>query len=853
MADDPSRLTEGARRASVAPAIDLSGLRIKDDHLHRALLGQDFLLIDGAMGTQLQEMGLSEIEDVPEMLNFSHASDIAAIHARYVEAGAEVITTNTFGANALKLEGRASVAEVYAAAAKCARAAGAPYVAGDIGPTGALLEPMGTMSFEEAYRVFAEQVKAAVAASCDLILVETMADLREAKAALLAAREHCDLPVIVTMTFGEDGRTFLGTSPAIAAEVLSSMGVQAVGLNCSLGPMELLQAVKDMASRARCPLVAQPNAGLPHVEGEKTLFDVAPQDFASAMEAMVDAGATIIGGCCGTSPEYIKLLRKAIDARTLPARGYEPSCVLCSAQEMVSLPVGVPRVAVIGERINPTGKPKLKAALRAGDLDYIIGEAVSQQEHGADVLDVNVGLPELDEPQVLAAAVEKLSATVTLPLVIDSSDPEAIEAAVRSYAGKPLINSVNGKRESLDAVLPIAKKYGCAVIGLALDETGIPATAEGRFAIAKHIVDEAESLGIPRSDIVIDCLTMACATNQSEALEILRAITMVKERLGVRTVLGVSNISFGLPQRNMVNATFLAAAFGCGLDMPILNPLSRRYIDTVNTFRVLNCQDAGSVGFIETYATVDDPYSTPSADVTKNEQMIPRAAVDECPVAVPPSFDDAADDVRAMVHLILTGRKGPMGAATEALLENHDPLDLINDVFIPTLDIVGERFDKGAFFLPQLMASAEAVKAGFDVVKEHVGETDAVATSRAIAVATVKGDIHDIGKNIVKMLLENYGYRVVDLGRDVSPEEILRVVREQGIRLVGLSALMTTTVRSMEQTVALLHEQLPGCKVFVGGAVLTPEYAAQIGADFYSKDAAESARIAERYFEEIGM
>ena len=848
----------GLDEAKRLPVPDLSGVRVADEHLRRALLGLDYLVIDGAMGTQMQERGLAEAGELPELLNFSHPDDITAIHAAYVEAGAEVITTNTFGANRLKLEGVASVADVYAAAAACARAAGAPYVAGDIGPTGALLEPMGTMSFQEAYDVFAEQVEAVADAGCDVVLIETMADLREAKAALLAAQEHCDLPVLVTMTFGEDGRTFLGTSPAVAAEVLSSMGAHAVGLNCSLGPAELLGAAQDMAARVRCPLMVQPNAGLPHVEDGVTVFDVSPEDFAAAMADMMDAGASIVGGCCGTSPEYTRQLRRMADARRVPTpRAYEPACVLCSAQEMTLLPVGTPRVAVIGERINPTGKPKLKAALREGDLDYIIGEAVVQREHGADVLDVNVGLPELDEPRVLAAAVEKLTATVTLPLVIDSSDPVAIEAAVRSYAGKPLINSVNGKRESLDEVLPIAKKYGCAVIGLALDEKGIPSTAEGRFAIAKRIVEEACALGIPRTDVVIDCLTMACATNQSEALEILRAITLVKERLGVRTVLGVSNISFGLPQRNMVNSTFLAAAFGCGLDMPILNPMSSRYVDTVNTFRVLNCQDAGSVDFIATYAQAQDPYVAPAGAI--GAQGAPDAApaaaaqAEACPVEVPESFQDAADDVRAMVHLILTGRKGPMGAATEALLEGHDPLDLINDIFIPALDVVGERFDKGTFFLPQLMASAEAVKAGFDVVKQHVGEADVTTSARTIALATVKGDIHDIGKNIVKMLLENYGYRVVDLGRDVPPEEVLRVVREEGIRLVGLSALMTTTVRSMEQTVTLLHEQLPDCKVFVGGAVLTPDYAAQIGADFYSKDAAESARIAERYFESIGM
>lgn len=835
------------------PAVDLSGVRVKDEHLRRALLGEDYLIVDGAMGTQLQERGLADAGELPELLNFSHPDDIAAIHAAYVAAGAEVITTNTFGANRLKLEGVASVADVYAAAAKCARAAGAPYVAGDIGPTGALLEPMGTMTFSEAYDVFAEQVDAVVAAGCDVVLIETMADLREAKAALLAAKEHCDLPIFVTMTFGEDGRTFLGTSPAVAAEVLSSMGAHAVGLNCSLGPAELLGAARDMAARVRCPLMVQPNAGLPHVEDGVTVFDVSPEDFADAMADMMDAGAGIIGGCCGTSPAYTRLLRRMADERRTPvARPYEPACVLCSAQEAVVLPVGVPRIAVIGERINPTGKPKLKATLRAGDLDYLVGEAVSQQECGADVLDVNVGLPELDEPAVLTAAVDKLAATVTLPLVIDSSDPVAVEAAVRGYAGKPLINSVNGKRENLDAVLPIVRKYGCAVIGLALDEDGIPPTAEGRYAVAERIVAETDRYGIPRTDVVIDCLTMACATNQSEALEILRAITMVKDRLGVRTVLGVSNISFGLPQRNMVNSTFLAAAFGCGLDMPILNPKAKRYVDTVNTFRVLNCQDAGAVDFIERYAEANDPYEVPAgAPVAGGGENKPAASTNanECPIAIPDALADAADSVRDMVHLIMTGRKAPMGAATEALIANHDPLDVVNGVFVPALDVVGEKFDKGAFFLPQLMASAEAVKAGFDVVKAHVGDASASGEdAQTIAVATVKGDIHDIGKNIVKMLLENYGYRVIDLGRDVEPEEVVRVAREQQIRLVGLSALMTTTVRAMEETITLLHEQLPDCKVFVGGAVLTADYAEQIGADFYAKDAAESARVAERFF-----
>ena len=709
---------------------------------------------------------------------------------------------------------------------------------------------MGTLSFDEAYDIFAEQVRAAVAAGCDLILIETMADLREAKAALLAARENSTLPVIVTMTFGEDGRTFLGTPPEVAAEVLSSLGAQAVGLNCSLGPAELLDAAKSMAHRVRCPLVAQPNAGLPRMEAGQTLFDVTAEDFAAAMSAMLDAGASIVGGCCGTSPRYIELLAKEIESRRTPVPcDFRPACVLTSAQEAIVLEKGAHAVAVVGERINPTGKKKLKAALRAGDLDYIVGEAVTQRNAGADVLDVNVGLPEIDEPTMLAAAVEKLSATVTLPLVIDSSDPVAIERVVRSYAGKPLINSVNGKRESLDAVLPIAKKYGCAVVGLALDEAGIPPTAEGRFKVAEKIVAEAERVGIPREDVVIDCLVMAAATNQSEGMEILRAVSMVKERLGVRTVLGVSNISFGIPQRSLLNSTFLAAALGCGLDFPILNPSLARYMDTVAAFRVLNAQDTGAVRYIESYADAPDPYTAPAgaqAEGTGTREGVPAApaAKAACPIEVPENLAHEKDAVEGVVDLIMSGRKGPMAAATEKLLETCDALDVVNEVFIPTLDVVGQKFDSGAFFLPQLMASAEAAKVGFDVVREHMGDAEvATDNARAIIVATVRGDIHDIGKNIVKMLLENYGYTVYDLGRDVEPQAVVDCAKEHGLALVGLSALMTTTVRGMEDTIALLREQAPDVKVFVGGAVITPEYAEMVGADYYCKDAAESAKV----------
>jgi len=607
-------------------AADLNSLRIKDDYLRSVLEGRAFLLFDGAFGTMMQRAGLTLAGENPDLLNMSAPDAITAIHRAYVEAGAQVATTNTFGANARKLGGAATVAEVYAAAARAARASGARYVAGDIGPTGALLAPMGTLSFEEAYELFAEQARAAAAAGCDLIVVETMADLREAKAAVLAATAETDLPVFVTMTFGEDGRTFLGTTPAIAAMTLSSLGAAAVGMNCSLGPDELAALVSEMAPHLRCPLMVQPNAGLPRVEDGRTVYDVTPDEFARSMEGILDAGATIVGGCCGTDPSFISALSGLLAGRkpVSPAR-IEAFCVT-SAQEAVVLEHGERRVAVIGERINPTGKKRLKEALRAGDFDYVVGEAVAQAKAGADILDVNAGLPDIDEPAVLSAVVDTLQTTVTTPLQIDSSDPAAIEAAVRSYAGKPLVNSVNGKASNLAAVLPVVKRYGCSVVGLTLDEDGIPPTAEGRLAIAQRIVEAAEAQGIPRCDVAIDCLVMAAATNQAEVAEILRAVTLVKERLGVRTVLGVSNVSFGLPQRPLVNSMFLAAAFGAGLDLPILNPLSARYRDAVAAFRVLNGQDAGAVAFIDEYAGAPDPYEVGVEGVLSASAPVTAAA-----------------------------------------------------------------------------------------------------------------------------------------------------------------------------------------------------------------------------------
>lgn len=813
---------------------DPSRIKAKDELLSRALRGEEWLLFDGAMGTMLQQAGLAAGE-LPELLCLTDPDAVTSIHRAYVEAGSQAITTNTFGANARKLGGAASVSEVFSAAVGCARASGARYVAADIGPTGGLLEPLGTMAFEEAYELFAEQVRAASSAGADIVLIETMADLLEMKAAVLAAKENCDLPVLATMTFGEDGRTFLGTSPRIAAMTLSSLGVQALGVNCSLGPSELLPVVEEMAAVASCPIMVQANAGLPKMKDGQTVFEVSPDDYARAVGLLVDAGASIVGGCCGTNPAYIRELTHVLEGRRPVPREASPVCGVTSASRAVVLEGR--DVAVIGERINPTGKKRLKEALRNGDIDYILGEAIGQTEAGADILDVNAGLPELDEEAVLRNLVCHIQGVTGCPLQIDSSDPAAVEAAVRAYSGKPIINSVNGKAESLEAVLPIVRHYGCAVVGLTLDEGGIPPTAEERFAIAERIVRAAEEYGVPRQDVFIDCLVMAAATNQSEVVEILRAITLVKERLGVRTVLGVSNVSFGLPLREIVNATFLSAAFAAGLDMPILNPSSARYREAVDSWRVLCGQDEGARHYVEEYA---------------------GRTLSSTPVPAPQGGDgherggsaggEGADDPDARLRgFIVSGRRGQAASEVRSLLASRSPMEIIDGMLIPALDEVGEKFERGAFFLPQLMASAEAAKAGFDVIRE-AAPADSTSDKGALALATVKGDIHDIGKNIVRMLLENYGYKVYDLGRDVEPQKVVDCVLANDLKLVGLSALMTTTVRGMEETILLLREQAPGVEVFVGGAVLTPEYARMVGADYYAKDAAEAAKLCAKVF-----
>ena len=769
-----------------------------------------FYITDGGMGTALQKRGLKSGE-LPELLNLTDPETVLDIHKQYVKAGCDIVTANTFGANSLKLKSDEKTAEVIEAGVALAKKSGAEYTALDIGPTGALLEPIGSMTFEQAYDIFAVQVKAGAKAGADLVIIETMSDLLEIKAAILAVKENSSLPIIATMTFDSDGRTFLGTDPETAAITLSSLGVDALGVNCSLGPQELLPIVKRMIPFSKVPVAVQPNAGLPSIENGETVYKITPEDFAYHCAEFAKEGALILGGCCGTTYEHIAAL-KCVLSELKPVEFKEKSYTAFTSGRNAVILTGE-NSAVIGERINPTGKKKLKEALRNKNYDYIINEAVTQQENGADILDVNAGLPEIDEVQTLKALVKEIQAVSPLPLQIDSSDPAALEGAVRIYNGKPIINSVNGSEESLNTVLPIVKKYGTGVVALTLDEKGIPETAEGRLEIAKRIIGKAEKMGISKDDILVDCLVLTVSTNQSMVKETLKAVSLVKKELGVKTVLGVSNISFGMPQRETINAVFLAEAFGAGLDMPILNPLSAKYREVIAAHKVINNEDIAAEKYIAEYS--QKPAAPEQAQ--KQEEY----------------------DIKG---IIISGRKARAADAVKKLLKNENPIDIINKYFIPALDTVGGCFESGTMFLPQLMASAQAVKCGFEVIKEHMGST--APTKGKIVLATVKGDIHDIGKNIVKMLLENYGYDVIDLGKDVDPKLVADTAVKNGVKLVGLSALMTTTVKSMAETISALRAAGSECKVMVGGAVLNKEYADMVGADYYVSDATESAKVA---------
>ena len=781
------------------------------------LMLERFVYFDGAMGTMLQKMGLITGE-VPETYNILHPEIIKQIHEKYIEAGADIITTNTFGANELKLkETGYSVEEIITSAVEIARKAkGDKYIALDIGPIGQLLEPSGTLKFERAYEIFKRQVIAGVKAGCDLILIETISDLYEAKAAVLAAKENSNLPVFCTMTFGEDGRTFTGTDPLTMVTLLEGLGVDALGLNCSLGPKELMPIVEKVLEYASIPVMIQPNAGLPRMEGDKTIFDVGPKEFAAYIKTMAEKGASILGGCCGTTEEYIKAVKEELKGINPKKIEKKKVTAICSASKTVILGN---EVRVIGERINPTGKKKFKEALKNNNIDYILTEAINQTEAGADILDVNVGLPEIDESEMMVKVIKEIQSIINLPLQIDSSSPAVIEAAARIYNGKPIINSVNGKEKEMEAIFPIVKKYGACVVGLTLDEKGIPSKAEDRVAIAERIITTAEKYGINREDILIDCLVLTASAQQDEVMETIKAVRLVKEKFGVKTLLGVSNVSFGLPQREILNQTFLAMALAQGLDAPILNPNNDTIMDVIRSYKVLANIDKEAKAYVEKYSEV------------KEEKVV------------------STINNKSLKEIIIRGLKEEAASKTKELLEDKDSLTVVDEYLIPALDIVGDKYEKGEIFLPQLIQSAETVKNAFTVIKEKMLlEGEKGISKGKIILATVKGDIHDIGKNIVKVILENYGYDVIDLGKDVPIETVVESAKKENIKLVGLSALMTTTVKSMEETIKALRDNKVECKVFVGGAVLNQEYADMIKADFYAKDAREAVQIAKEFF-----
>ena len=777
----------------------------------------EIILLDGGMGTMLQAAGLP-LGELPELWNVTQPETVSAVQRRYAGAGSKVLYTNTFGANRYKAAGCGyGVGELVAAGVRCARSAAEGFdgvrVALDIGPTGRLLEPLGDLSFEEAYDVFREIVTAGVAAGADLIVIETMSDLGEMRAAVLAAKENCDLPVWATMTFEATGRTFLGVTVGAMALTLTGLGVDALGFNCSLGPKELLPLVEELRRWTELPLILKPNAGLPDpATGD---YHITPAEFAAELSKAPEMGATILGGCCGTTPAFIRATAEALSC-TRPAARSETTCRgVCGSTAAVALD----GVRVIGERINPTGKKRFQQALREGDVDYIVARGVEQQDAGADILDVNVGLPGLDEPAMMRRTVKALQAAVDLPLQIDSSDPRAIEAGLRAYCGKAIVNSVNGKKEVLDAILPLCKKYGAAVVGLCMDENGIPQDWQGRVAIARRILEAALSYGIPKEDVLIDCLTLTVSAQQEQAVETLAAVRAVKEELGLHTVLGVSNISFGLPARENITVSFLTQAMHAGLDLPIVNPNKSAVMDAIASFRVLSGEDRDSEAYIRRFANAS---AEPVPAAKSGAEM---------------TLDEA----------ILRGLGAETAALTEKALAEMDELAVVDRLLIPALDRVGERYEKGELFLPQLMKAAGAACAGFEVIKTRILRRGGETVSRGkIILATVRGDIHDIGKNIVRVVLENYGYTVIDLGRDVPPQTVVETAVRENVRLVGLSALMTTTVTSMAETIAALRKSGHDCKIMVGGAVLTEDYAAQIGADYYAKDAKQGADIAKK-------
>ena len=788
----------------------------------REEIGKRILFFDGGMGTLLQEQGL-QAGELPETWNLKNPEPIIQIHKAYLAAGADIILANTFGANRFKygedLEKivTAGVANAKKAVAESGKKA---YVALDIGSTGKLLKPMGTLDFEEAVGVFAEIIRVGEKAGADLILIETMSDTYELKAAVLAAKENSTLPIMATVIFDESKKMLTGASPQVVVSLLEGLGVDALGINCGLGPKQMKEIVKELLKYASIPVIVNPNAGLPRSENGKTVFDVGAEEFAEDMEEIVTMGAWFAGGCCGTTPAHIQaMVEKCKEITPVPIapKNYTFVTSYSTAVELGGRPV------IIGERINPTGKSKFKQALRDHNIDYILEEGVKQEDSGAHILDVNVGLPEIDEAAMMETIVYELQSIMPIPLQIDTTNMEAMERALRIYNGKPMINSVNGKAEIMEQVFPLVKKYGGVVVGLALDEDGIPDTTEGRLAIAEKIYQTGEKYGISRKDIVIDALVMTMSTNNESAKITLDTVKEITAR-GGKTVLGVSNISFGLPQRELINAAFFTMAMNNGLSAGIINPNAKAMRQAYDTFCVLGGYDAQCMNYIENYAVTDAPNAAAK------------------PAAAKLNLTDS----------IIKGLKDQAYRATEEELKTKEPMEIINGELVPALDVVGQGFEKGTMFLPQLLMSAEAAKAGFEAIRQYVqSHGEAQEKKATIVIATVKGDIHDIGKNIVKVLLENYGYEVIDLGKDVPPETIVKTavaetVVDKHAPLVGLSALMTTTVVNMEESIKELHKEAPWCKIMVGGAVLTQEYADMIGADFYGKDAMQSVYYAER-------
>lgn len=773
-------------------------------------LNNSFLIFDGGMGTELQKKGILPGE-CPELWNKSHPNAITEIHRQYFLAGANVATANTFGANSLKIENVDEIVTLAIGNAKKAVTKENQYVALDIGPTGRLLKPLGDLDFEDAISVFSKTIIAGTRAGADLILIETMSDPYETKAAVIAAKENSDLPVFVTFVLDSKGKTVTGASIASMIALLEALGVDAIGLNCSLGADQLLNFVPQLTELSSLPIIVNPNAGMPVVVDGKTIYKQSPEEFGLSMRKIAQAGARGLGGCCGTTPEHIECLAKSIgDLSPLPiddknltvVSSYFNACFFDK------------RAVLIGERINPTGKPKLKEALRSKDMSYLINEAVGQEEKGAEILDVNVGLPDVDEKELLVASVKEIQSVTSLPLQLDSADPIALEKALRIYNGKALINSVNGKTECMNSIFPLVKKYGGVVIGLTLDENGIPSTSEERYLIAKKIVDGASSYGINKKDIIIDPLCLTVSSDSQAPRVTLEAIELIKSRLGVKTSLGISNVSFGLPQREIVNSVFFSHALQKGLDAVIMNPYSELMMKTYYAHNALMCLDENCQDYI----------------MFASNSIAP--------------IESKEHDLITLDRAIVKGLKKEAQETARELLQTKNPLEIVNEFIIPALNEVGDKYEHGRVFLPQLLMSADTATLAFNVIKEKM--TDEKTTqSGEIAIATVKGDVHDIGKNIVKVILENYGFVVHDLGKDVAPEVILDFVKKHKIKLVGLSALMTTTVPAMEKTIALLNEHCPDTRIMVGGAVLTDEYAKTINADKYAKDAMESVRYAQ--------